>query len=180
MKFWTDERIETLRASFVAGSLFSVIAREIGCSKGAAIGKAHRMGFKSLRSPASASRGYRKLCAPAPRKPQVPRSDGVDLLRHPKESSMPLFPSPDPDEPYNGGVSFWELSHGQCKWPFGNPRDLDTFRYCSAPAELERPYCACHRAKASDGLRRPSRSNTKTPYPALRYCRQSGKRLTSG
>lgn len=50
--------------------------------------------------------------------------------------------------PENGGVTLIELQHDACRWPYGDARDLDTFRYCGAAAASGRPYCAGHTALA--------------------------------
>ena len=45
---WTQKAIETLKQRRIEGKSYGVIAAELGCSKGAAIGKATRMGFAHL------------------------------------------------------------------------------------------------------------------------------------
>lgn len=39
------------------------------------------------------------------------------------------------------------VSDRDCHWPIGNPREPG-FRFCGAPAEPDRPYCAAHCAIA--------------------------------
>ena len=42
-------------------------------------------------------------------------------------------------------VSLFDLRHGDCRWPFGDPGD-DDFGFCGQRVEREgSPYCACHR-----------------------------------
>lgn len=43
---WTDERIEVLRKRWMAGASASVIGNELGCTRNAVIGKAHRLGLE--------------------------------------------------------------------------------------------------------------------------------------
>ena len=33
-------------------------------------------------------------------------------------------------EPIDGKLTVVDLTEGACRWPTGNPRDLNTFRYC--------------------------------------------------
>ena len=47
----------------------------------------------------------------------------------------------------SSAVSLIDLEEGLCRWPFGNPKDFDTFRYCGAPVVSNKcnyPYCKAH------------------------------------
>ena len=46
-------------------------------------------------------------------------------------------------EPIDGKLTVVDLTEGACRWPTGNPRDLNTFRYCGATAHSG-PYCERH------------------------------------
>ena len=46
-------------------------------------------------------------------------------------------------EPIDGKLTVVDLTDGTCRWPTGNPRDLNTFRYCGGAADSG-PYCARH------------------------------------
>jgi hypothetical protein len=46
-------------------------------------------------------------------------------------------------EPIDGKLTVVDLTEGTCRWPTGNPRDLNTFRYCGAAAHSG-PYCDRH------------------------------------
>jgi hypothetical protein len=46
-------------------------------------------------------------------------------------------------EPIDGKLTVVDLTEGSCRWPTGNPRDLNTFRYCGAGAHSG-PYCDRH------------------------------------
>lgn len=39
------------------------------------------------------------------------------------------------------------LKRGDCKWPFGDPRDAN-FRFCAEPTVETHVYCAAHKALA--------------------------------
>lgn len=52
MNFWSDATIERLRAGIVAGESYGEIAKAIGCSRSAAIGKANRLGLVGGRAAA--------------------------------------------------------------------------------------------------------------------------------
>lgn len=54
-----------------------------------------------------------------------------------------------PPRPDNEPVTLLELRHDQCRWPLGDPRDFDTFRYCGAIKPEEEPsYCPHHARRA--------------------------------
>jgi hypothetical protein len=46
-------------------------------------------------------------------------------------------------EPIDGRLTVVDLTESSCRWPTGNPRDLNTFRYCGAAAHSG-PYCDRH------------------------------------
>jgi hypothetical protein len=46
-------------------------------------------------------------------------------------------------EPIDGKLTVVDLTEGTCRWPTGNPRDLNTFRYCGETTHSG-PYCARH------------------------------------
>lgn len=45
-------------------------------------------------------------------------------------------------------TSIVDLREGVCRWPTGDPKNMDTFSYCGASAEFDRPYCQWHCALA--------------------------------
>jgi GcrA cell cycle regulator len=64
----------------------------------------------------------------------------------PEPAPEPLRETPTPDARPER-VTLLELRAGMCRWPLGDPQD-EGFRYCGGHTELERPYCAAHRAVA--------------------------------
>lgn len=53
------------------------------------------------------------------------------------------------------GITVVDLSETTCRWPHGDPSDLEAFRYCGAQAEAERPYCPHHCGLAYVGTAAP-------------------------
>jgi hypothetical protein len=51
----------------------------------------------------------------------------------------------DTDSPW---VTLLDLRLRDCRWPKGDPGDLETFRYCGLDALPNRSYCAGHCALA--------------------------------
>ena len=123
---WTDEKVSDLMRLWDAGYSASAIGRQIGMSKNAVIGKAHRLGLKPRPSPIKRSVA-KILPEPTPLRPTV-----VD------PTPMPLRPEP----------SFTERTNGpKCRWPIGDPGEMD-FHFCERPSLPGKPYCAEHCARA--------------------------------
>ena len=57
-------------------------------------------------------------------------------------------------EPIDGKLTVVDLTEGACRWPTGNPRDLNTFRYCGG---------AAHTAPIANAMRN---------LPICRACRE--------
>ena len=123
---WTDERIQELTKLWDAGYSASAIGKQIGMSKNAVIGKAHRLGLRARPSPIKRG-AIKPVLAPQVR------------LETPKPAEPK--PAPMPTKPR-------ERQHGAtCLWPIGDPGDSN-FHFCEEPAAPGKPYCTAHCAKA--------------------------------
>lgn len=44
-------------------------------------------------------------------------------------------------------VPLWQVRDGQCRWPVGDPKDVDGFRFCGKPVTYARfEWCETHAA----------------------------------
>lgn len=136
---WDDGAIETLRKMLADGAHFSAIAERTGATRGACIGKARRMGFKSQHAPCVNS------------SPRKPRKTGEG--RKFPNSLTPYFnkwvapPKPSPIEDV-ARVTFFNLKNTSCRYPVGDPKD-ESFGYCGLDEANQiagRPYCPGHHA----------------------------------
>jgi GcrA cell cycle regulator len=66
-------------------------------------------------------------------------SDAPPLVDAGESGASPRSALPGPY-----AVSFFEIKGAKCRWPHGNPRDLDTFRFCGAITPADRSYCTAH------------------------------------
>lgn len=123
---WTDERIQELKRLWDAGYSASAIGKQIGMSKNAVIGKAHRLGLRARPSPIKRG-AIKPILAPQVR------------LETPKPAEPKRAPMPSKPRPRHHGAL--------CLWPIGDPGDSD-FRFCELPTVPGKPYCAEHCAKA--------------------------------
>ncbi len=125
---WTEENVLELRRLWDAGYSASAIGKQIGLSKNAVIGKAHRLGLKPRPSPIK-----RSVVKPLPK---------------PFEPVVPVAADPTPSPPMPVVTPPKERSSGpKCLWPIGDPGDAD-FHFCGKNIVPGKPYCADHCAKA--------------------------------
>jgi GcrA cell cycle regulator len=158
---WTSERIELVKSCLHAGLSCGQIAREIGVSRNAVIGKINRLGLSRPRDVIGSQLEQRYAARPARAKtartwrPKHPRLN--IFAQH--ETLMGAFPRPQPraeDIPiYNGrGCTLLELSQRKCRWPISNPGGC----FCGNEPVKGLPYCLGHAriAYRSVGRRRSS------------------------
>ena len=144
---WTSERIELLKHYLQSGLSCGQIAREIGVTRNAVIGKMNRLGLsrpKDVIGRQLEQRRAAKLPRPKIWRPKRPRLN--IFAQH--EMLMAAFPRPQPpaeDIPiYNGrGCTLLELSQEKCRWPISSP-GADDFCFCGNEPVKGLPYCLGH------------------------------------
>lgn len=162
---WTAEAVARLRALWGEGHSTAEIARRMGVTKNAVIGKAHRIELPNRPSPirqGSASRPAKPrrkgptlpaLAAAAPDASgqlPVPPPERTGRCSAPAPAPRPAVPPRDPGLPHRAQP---------CCWPIGEP-GRPGFRFCEGEAEPGRPYCPDHvsiayaRPAAPDAMRR--------------------------
>jgi GcrA cell cycle regulator len=147
---WSSERIELLKRCFHAGLSCSQIAREIGVTRNAVIGKMNRLGLSRPRDVIGRQLERRRAARPAhPKTPRTWRAKRprLNIFAH-HEMLIAAFSGPQPhaeDIPiYNGrGCTLLELSQGKCRWPISNPGAED-FCFCGNEPVKGLPYCLGH------------------------------------
>src|SRR5262250_3239805 len=153
---WTSERIELLKRCFHAGVSCSQIAREIGVTRNAVIGKMNRLGLSRPKD--VIGRQLERMRA----RPARPKTPSLNIFsRH--EMLIAALPGPQPHAEdiaiHNGrGCTLLELSQGKCRWPISNPGAED-FCFCGNEPVKGLPYCLGHAriAYRSVGRQRSSR-----------------------
>lgn len=150
---WTPDMDDVLRRERAAGKSFSeaiaVVNAEFGTAmtRNAAIGRASRLSMPGRKQPPPKPK--------APKKPRivVAKMYGAALQNH--EAALAArqveFAALVVEMPKDAGpnaVSFFDAKRCHCRWPYGDPRNLETFRFCGEPALDDKPYCAGHTAKS--------------------------------
>ncbi len=145
---WSSERVELLKQFFHAGLTCSQIAREIGVTRNAVIGKMSRLGLSRPRDViGSQLRRAAKLARPKTPRAWRPRRTRLNIFAQ-QEMLKEAFPSqqPRPEEVpiSNGrGCTLLELGQSKCRWPINTPGAED-FCYCGNEPVKGFPYCAGH------------------------------------
>lgn len=138
---WHAVTIGVLRKLWAEGHSTADIARRIGTSKNAVIGKAHRLHLPARPSPI---RNCGTDLERTKRCPRVPKpADIMPPLSAESGTPATTSPPPGPARPDIGNAPSPRLGTASCCWPIGDP-GTPGFRFCDAVALPARPYCAAH------------------------------------
>jgi GcrA cell cycle regulator len=147
---WSSERIELLERHFNAGLSCSQIAREIGVTRNAVIGKMNRLGLSRPKEVIAGQREHRRGArlerAKAPGSFRPRRARLSVFVQH--ELLAAAFGAEEPraeEVPIaNGcGCTLLELSRENCRWPISTAGAAD-FRFCGNEPVKGLPYCLGH------------------------------------
>lgn len=156
---WTDEIISLLRTLWNDGRTTMEIARQIGISKNAVVGKAHRLGLTARPSPIIRT-GIRKARPKAnrPRNTLPAMPSHVQALppmpvpAEPPAAPKPVIPGPRPVRSLE-----WLTERQSCRTCEWVVNDAPPYIHCDQPtAKIMRPsgvevpsvYCAAHIKRA--------------------------------
>ena len=144
---WNHERIEHLKKLWEAGYTASNIATELGgITRNAVIGKAHRLGLSGrMKSKSKVS------SVSIVRKRKMPTNRNSKIIELTTSVSEPMNP-----------IRFVKIKDGLCRWPIGEPEDLD-FKFCGRNSNDKMVYCSEHHDVAYQRLNqaRQKRTNRK-------------------
>ena len=115
---WTEDRLAKLRELWDKKLSITKIGEELGVSRNAVAGKAHRLGLEKRQSPIKPSI-----------KPKTQTNEWDENSRGPKPLRLVL--------------RSLEWSRNKCLWPYGDPKNLD-FKFCGEPVFSGKPYCLKH------------------------------------
>jgi len=134
---WTTERVEQLKMHFDAGLSCGQIARQIGVSRNAVIGKLNRLGLARAK-PAIVRPAERRSAPRLPRPQLVTQHQILVTLR-----AEPRVAVDEPAIPAGQHCSLFELNEGKCRWPISEPGSAG-FCFCGNEPVKGLPYCAGH------------------------------------
>jgi GcrA cell cycle regulator len=130
---WTMERIALLKDRICAGFSSGEIARELGVSRNAVIGKTNRLGLSPFNLKQT---GVRKNAHPRPG--AVMQQTILRALCAGSQLSLPEVPRDNAK-----AHSLFELQQWHCRWPIGDPSS-ESFGFCGRRSIDGLPYCATH------------------------------------
>jgi len=113
---WTEERLEKLKQLWDKGLSISSIGEELGVTRNAIAGKAHRLGLKKRQSPI------------APKKAVAREEPALEEIT---------------DLPLRLALRKLNWSRSKCAWPSGDPKHTD-FSFCGKAVTSGKPYCEDH------------------------------------
>lgn len=134
---WTESNIALLRKDWLEGKSVLGIAKLLGCTRNAVIGKARREGLPQhinacRRNGAAEWHAYAK---PRNERPKIQRRD---RFRVPKISTDKL-PEIVAVDPLN--IPFLELASTHCRYPV---TESNPHLFCGHPQQTDSSYCAFH------------------------------------
>ena len=140
---WTDENTAALRQCVDNGMTARQTAEKLGTSRNTVLGKAYRLHLRWKNVDPRTTYKNRPENRPATINagPKRKKATTAEEFASPVEfvSLAAAF------EPRGDAlVPIWDLAPESCRWPFGDPKDPETFRYCGEVRAGERPYCATH------------------------------------
>lgn len=161
---WTDERVAKLKRLWADGLSAKQIADTMhGLSRSAVLGKAYRLRLPMRRTQTCVKRikhavnGHavavpkpRRVRPPAERRFARPERDNLSHAerehraaeRRRNVDKMEAFDLPP--EHSATAVRLVDLATEHCRWPLGDPRDLNALRFCGAEKYREYSYCERH------------------------------------
>ncbi len=134
---WTTERIALLKNRIDAGLSCEQIAREIGVSRNAVIGKANRLGLSRFKR-ATAGPPERTGTAKNARPRIVTQHRNLRALLAKPQLAFAAAPGDSANR-----CSLFELQQWHCRWPISDPGAED-FGFCGNKPVDGLPYCAAH------------------------------------
>ncbi|WP_296599680.1 GcrA family cell cycle regulator [Phenylobacterium sp.] len=139
---WTDDAVETLLRLWRTGDLSAaMIARRLGVTRNAVLGKIHRLGLSQPRRPRPPA------IAPPPRPPKA--KPIASARRAPALAQVRMSPQPTAEIGRGLVTRLEDLPTRACHWPLGDPQAAD-FAFCGRRAETG-PYCPGHAGMAYRG-----------------------------
>jgi len=138
---WSSERIDQLKRCFQAGLSSSQIAREMGVTRNAVIGKMNRLGLSRPKDALAKHQDHKraaKLARPRRMRLNIFAQRVMLTTAYPDQLLGEAIPIHE-----GRGCTLLELGHGKCRWPIDGPGADDVF-YCGNEPLPGLPYCAGH------------------------------------
>lgn len=133
---WTDESVERLRQMWSEGLTANEIAKKLGVTKNAIVGKVHRLCLTARPSPIKS-------------KENEALSEDIEQTGTNAAMSADLFENTSAAGKSTStnkkieNIKLVDLDSHTCRWPIGDPRDED-FCFCGKKVRTGQTYCDEH------------------------------------
>lgn len=141
---WTDESVEQLRKMWSEGLTANEIAKKLGVTKNAIVGKVHRLCLTARPSPIK-SKDNVEEDEPAQTQTEIVFEETIEEEVVAQEVETPTVAAPKACKGSN--IKLVDLDSHTCRWPIGDPRD-DDFCFCGKKVRSGQTYCDEHSAVA--------------------------------
>lgn len=141
---WTDESVEQLRKMWSEGLTANEIAKKLGVTKNAIVGKVHRLCLTARPSPIKSKDNVEEN-EPAQTQTEIVFEETIEEEIVVQEVETPTVATPKACKGSN--IKLVDLDSHTCRWPIGDPRD-DDFCFCGKKVRSGQTYCDEHSAVA--------------------------------
>jgi GcrA cell cycle regulator len=131
---WTDKNITTLKEKWAAGSSGAIIAKILGTTRNAVIGKAHRLKLHRRTPDVVRESNMAKRVRDKKVKERKVRSRGEPVPPSPVKDSNTLTPT---------AKSLRDLGNNDCRFPIGELSNPGS-GFCGRANKAGSPYCETH------------------------------------
>jgi GcrA cell cycle regulator len=163
MADWSDADIRTVKTMWRNGATATEIAAALGggITRGAVLGKIHRLGLKRGEEAKAPSRTAKAKPARAERPQRTARPALASAA-----NARVAKPSSDRDAEASGPMPIWALGQCQCRWPIGNLLDPPGL-FCAAVTADGSSWCPVHEGMVYTGTVRPRPEAAPAREPRL-------------
>ena len=134
---WTDESVEKLRRLWMQGLTANEIAKQLGVTKNAIVGKVHRLCLTARPSPIKVKEQEEEIS-------EVTVNEEIEEGAS-CEFNAKAAAKQRAEELTN--IKLVDLDSHTCRWPIGDPRD-DDFCFCGKKVRSGQTYCDEHSVMA--------------------------------
>lgn len=142
---WTNEKVEELGKLWEKGLTANEIAKVLGVTKNAVVGKVHRLCLKARPSPIK-SKGDEEDNGQTEINEEICETAEEISVEETAEKEDVVKETPDVSG-VKGKIKLVELDSHTCRWPIGDPREED-FGFCGKKVRAGQTYCDEHSALA--------------------------------
>ncbi|MBQ9272027.1 MAG: global cell cycle regulator GcrA-like protein [Alphaproteobacteria bacterium] len=134
---WSEESVEKLRQMWSEGLTANEIAKKLGVTKNAIVGKVHRLCLTARPSPIKSKDEESSELELSVTENEKEKAIAAKQRSFSKAESEPEICKPGVN------IKLIDLDSHTCRWPIGDPRD-DDFCFCGKKVRTGQTYCDEH------------------------------------